>query len=523
MQKYLTQPKRSGVAFNDLLVRPAGKYGEGLNGYKKRVCSENNLTNAMCNKVRFENTEHFTRTKELTAFSGISFNKLIGNVAYARFCPKCFAGDEVWKIEWELIFYDACPKHKCVLLDKCQNCGQFLSWKRQQFSICDCGAALKSFIAEPCSENQARLSLTILRSINIDRNIKAISHFKIIEHLSIFEIQKLVRLMGRHEDLKENWGSKKTQNQSCLNMSLDLTEATADLFANWPESFYASLKQREEEFHLIKKSNRIKDCFGAQYSSIFSKLFNTNFDFIRRAFSEYIVTNWRAPIAERNKRVRSEMRSNGSWLTSNFACKELGVSPNRLRKMIADGEITGFTEIHTSSGRHRTVVKRSTIPGCKENINKFVDLKACAGLLGLSKKRMQELRLFLFPMADKELEIQRSRWKIDRSQIERILNASQSRSKSFPDERIECPLASVFKYWKWSTKDFSALIEDVIAGKMCPTGKYSRKRGIMAWIFNIADLQSWAAQNKIGIAQNISVPVLAVHLKIKQEVAYFFW
>ncbi len=48
-------------------------------------------------------------------------NKFLTNY---RFCPKCFKEDKIpyFKKEHRVIFSTFCEKHKCYLLDKCQEC-----------------------------------------------------------------------------------------------------------------------------------------------------------------------------------------------------------------------------------------------------------------------------------------------------------------------------------------------------------------------------------------------------------------
>lgn len=516
--KEMTTP---AVLLSDLLVRPKRLYGEGRYGYKKRVCDENGLTHSMSQQVKLDQSDHHSHIEKTALHVEGNASQHLWNAKYARFCPHCLDENPTWRIEWELLFYDVCPKHKCILLDQCGQCERSISWKREHLLNCDCGILLSSLLAKRCSENQARFSLTMLQSIDVDRSIKDISPMAEIEHLSISEIQKFVRLTGRHKYLKTAWGSKHIPNQNCLSISLELTNVAADVLVNWPESFYSSLKETEYDFHLKNNSTRIKDCFGALYSTIFSQFTDTNFNFIREAFSDYVVTNWRGPIAERNKRVIKEMRNKGSWLTSNRACKELDISPKRLRTMIDEGTITGFTEIHAASGRHRTVVKRSTIPLSKEVLLNLVDLRKCARMLGVTKQRMAALRIYLFPTSSKVLDTPNSPWKIERNHIERIVNAYTPHSiveSISPNERS---LTHLFKSWKWANKDIADLIEDVVTGKMKPRRCDIRRIGIAAWIFDLDDLQNWISQRTPKNLLTLSVPKLAIHLNIKQEVAYF--
>lgn len=49
-----------------------------------------------------------------------------------QFCPTCLAEDAepYFRLAWRVAFYTYCPKHDCMLLDRCPKCGQGVAYHR---------------------------------------------------------------------------------------------------------------------------------------------------------------------------------------------------------------------------------------------------------------------------------------------------------------------------------------------------------------------------------------------------------
>lgn len=49
-----------------------------------------------------------------------------------QFCPRCLAADAepYFRLAWRVAFYTFCPKHHCMLLDRCPQCGQGVAYHR---------------------------------------------------------------------------------------------------------------------------------------------------------------------------------------------------------------------------------------------------------------------------------------------------------------------------------------------------------------------------------------------------------
>jgi len=88
------------------------------------------------------------------------------------YCSKCLAEDSIpyFRKKWRYFFYNACPKHKIFLTDRCWRCYEKINFSQiKHFNeICTC----------PKCEKDLRENLTIPLQSNFDYGLKAIKWFE---------------------------------------------------------------------------------------------------------------------------------------------------------------------------------------------------------------------------------------------------------------------------------------------------------------------------------------------------------
>jgi len=504
----------NSIVFERLLVRPKWQKNEGKLGYLKRVATENDLAPLMLGEIDFTGDADFhAHDSSLKILPMSSWN-----IRFSRFCPHCLGTEPIWKCEWELLFFDACPIHRCWLIDTCPECSIQFTWKRKHLLTCDCGAQLKNMTVASCSPHILQLVNAIKKDVVGVTRTSSSSHFN---GLTTAQIQRVVRLFGSVGDFSGNVRSQKIAHVDRLDISRQLTSVTAEILANWPTAFHMLLSTLEQKNRRSMYSHRLPKCFGILYANIFDVLQEEGYDFLRKAFNEFVLANWAAPIGKRNTRIPENQRMHGAWLPSSHACRELGVSSRRLRKMIADELLIGETRVHPASGRSYTIVQREQLNSSKRHIDDFVDLQTAAALVGLSKKRIVQLRSLLFPHAKKTLAVHNAPWMIDLADIDRILHVGSTIPERGSTTAGEITFGHVIRYWIWSDADIADFIWDCINGMICPKSLCTGKRGVCSWVFSDQELREWISRRNDSGKSDMSVPEVAQYIGIKQEVAYF--
>ncbi|MBC3932607.1 TniQ family protein [Undibacterium sp. CY22W] len=502
------------VAFQQLLARPVWRSGEGRLGYLKRVATENDLSNSMLSEVDFAAAPNF-----------LAYNNFINclpssswNIRFARFCPYCLDVDPIWRREWELLFFDSCPMHQCQLIDICAQCSMPLTWRRKHLLICDCGLQLQHMRPHPCSRNVSQLSLAISNSV---APVGSIGEFSTLHNLTTAQIQRVVRLLGSVGDVSRNIRSQKIAYVDRIEVSSILTNVAADILIDWPTAFHKLLISLEHQYRTSFSSRRLPKCFGTLHASIFNTLHDPCYEFLRSAFNQYVLINWPAPIAKRNKRIPENQRMHGAWVPSSHACHELKISPRRLQKMIEDGLIIGEIRVNSENGRNYTVIQREQLNASSQHVHNFVDLQTAAKLIGFSKKRIGQLRNILFPDAKKTLEINNAPWMINLADINRILDVGQALLECMPSLESEITFSHMIRHWMWGHADIADFIVDCVRGVIRPISLCTGKRGIGSWIFSRQVVSQWLAKHNAINRLDMSVQEFARYFGIKQEVAYF--
>ena len=74
-----------------------------------------------------------------------------------KICPKCLTETSYCRKVWDLTIITACPKHRCLLIDKCPECNNKLKWNRKKICECKCGFDFRKANAISVAGNELRL------------------------------------------------------------------------------------------------------------------------------------------------------------------------------------------------------------------------------------------------------------------------------------------------------------------------------------------------------------------------------
>lgn len=517
-----------------LLIRPTICINEGFLGYLKRVSNENGLSCLFNRREKIgsliSRVTMFGLLPEVQDHQKNEYIKYLDSIwdmyphawnhHYSRFCPKCFKASLIWQLEWELLFFDVCPRHECWLVDTCSSCGQIFNWERKDFFNCDCGAVLVNEPSEACPS--ALLKLTKILQCKIAFNAFSFPENDFISKLDVGKIQRLIKFFGTYANIKNNSRPQKISAMGSLRVSWAITSVAAEILVNWPESFFTMLKQIYENSDLdTTGEHRLNRHFGNFYDYLYSELEDKEYDFIRSAFETYIVANWRGQFAKRNKRICDSLFEKSVWVPASYAAKKSGISVLQIKSMVKSGKLVGEERILEKSGRCFLTVKRNCIEELKHQKSEFIDLSTMRRLLGLGKKRSSNICEIIFPDSQSPTQFQRPTWGISRIEIEELLSIA---NKLKVIDRLEdsfTTIGHVIRYWRWSDTQIANLIQQIQRHQFVLLGKLSNSVGIAGWVASKQILLDWFSTTFPNYRSGIGVVEVAKLFGIKQEVAYF--
>lgn len=65
-----------------------------------------------------------------------------------RVCPQCLTQHGFCRSEWDFVLIVACPRHDCLLEDRCPVCDRALDWNRPSLTACQCYSDIRSWKAQ---------------------------------------------------------------------------------------------------------------------------------------------------------------------------------------------------------------------------------------------------------------------------------------------------------------------------------------------------------------------------------------
>ncbi len=522
------------LATNRLLVRPLITLCEGFSGYLKRVADQNGVANLRTFNLKIRNL--FSQLSSMGLMppeidrSRMAYLKYLNvaytsstikwNFEYARFCPQCFKENQIWRIEWEMVFFDTCPVHHCWLVDTCSACGKLLSWRREHYCFCDCGELLlnQPALASP----QALNELCALLQSNFHIDGKPRHESNPFFALDIGELQRIIQFLGAYANVRNNARPQKISAINTLRTSWEITSCSAEIIMNWPQPFCTILNQiyKQSDSDLSRK-HRLNQHFGNLYDYLYRELANNAFDFVRHAFEQYLVENWRGQFAKRNKRICDSAFDQSTWVPASVAARLGGMSLRTVKNKVTSGALIGEERTIHSTGRRYLSIQRSSIEQLNQQKSEWLDLVRTTQLLGLGKKRSSTICALLFEQSVPRNKSSSLPWKIKKTEVDELLIVCKDLQALSTINSSSISVGHIIRYWRWSDAEIVALIRDIQYRKLKLLGQASDSIGIASWIVSRNILKNWCELTFPKKDTGHKIVDVAKILGIKEEVAYF--
>jgi hypothetical protein len=511
-----------------LLIRPVLQRNEGPRGYMLRLAEANYMKGSDLAMLGIFLTVDSLRNNDLLPNPALDlplfdyigrlvelWNKKprIWNQQAARFCPACLQEEPVWRVGWELYLHDACPEHGVWLVDLCSSCGHHVRWDRQFLMRCQCGSDLCQEPAVACSAGISDLSRIMRHALLRHQNIEIPVPLKGLE---VEHIQQLTRYIGA--SLRPGVGLRalKIRHAGTMAISWAITSHAAEVFANWPAAFYELLNQFEKQ----ESSRSLKRVIGQAYRYLYTALSAPQFDLVRFAFEEWLLSSWKGGIARRNRRLVETIMNRAEWVPAKLACSELGISMKRVQFLVQSGMLEGHATVY-ESGRRFLTVKKTGLDQVASFLKTGINLKTAAKLLGFSKKRIRGILLLLFPNASRSGGVS-TPWFVPLADIDAVLSIRESLPVvALPDEGC-VSINHLLRYFIWTESEMVALIKETQEGNIKAVGVQADLVGVNGVLYREAEIRVWRDRHKQGQGSWLTLAQVAEILMIHKESAKDF-
>jgi hypothetical protein len=168
------------------------------------------------------------------------------NIAHARACPYCLRERAVsWAI-WDLALVTACPRHKCVLLDRCPLCKEKLSWNRPDVQKCACGMDLGMANPQTADTSLLEINSAISHAAGFMQEIriqgKGLGFPAFVGATQLDPLLRLIRFLGSIQEDGRLRSKQRNFAKSDLRHTISVGIAAATLLRDWPDGFRQMLK-----------------------------------------------------------------------------------------------------------------------------------------------------------------------------------------------------------------------------------------------------------------------------------------
>ncbi|HYN54223.1 MAG TPA: helix-turn-helix domain-containing protein [Methylotenera sp.] len=332
------------------------------------------------------------------------------------------------------------------------------------------------------------------------------------------QTQRLIRYLGTYMSESADKNPLKVKQVAHMSRSWTITSLAAEILTSWPNAFHSSLTKIQSR-SVAEDKPTFNKVFGHAYHYLYRGLTGSAFEEIRNAFEIWLSHSWRGGLAKRNKRLTALVVDRATWIPGNLACDILGISSQRLKFLIREGAIEGECYI-TEKEREHIMVRRESLEIVKQNLSGEIDMTTARTLLGLGKKRTQQLLRLIFPEARKSGTSSSSPWTVSRFDVNKLLEINAKTPKvCIPDE--DCvSLGHILRYWAWTAKDIANLVNAIRTEELIPVNVLEGVAGIGAWVFPEKVLKAWREASLQGFGTWLTITQAAKMIGMHEQSAY---
>ena len=232
-------------------------------------------------------------------FFGVPVHRSFIQPRHPKICPECLREAAYCRRVWEFVLITACPVHKCMLLDECPNCKLPIKSGRSCVSGCPCKFDWREAAVSTAQDHEVSLARVIhwLCGLSQGEERHYFSQKNPAFKLSLQDFAYAVIFMAgqlRGLSLTTIWPLLSIVNVKDFH---HLFTGAYYIFDAWPKHFYEFLdwwcanKRAANTGYQRLHSVLYKD-FGKLYTGLYKKLYDSQFDFIRDAFVDYLNNRW---------------------------------------------------------------------------------------------------------------------------------------------------------------------------------------------------------------------------------------
>jgi hypothetical protein len=410
---------------------------------------------ACCDRASLEKL--FIKVKAESANTFEFFDAILDSTALSirkvKICPMCLQQSKYIRKIWSLVNFTACPHHKIMLVDRCNQCSKPLSWWSPRVFQCDCGFEYEKSKTVCASLDCLIISEKLYEKCGLYRPIAIETECSdVIDTLDFNSFNSIILFFAKHLSDIKNVGYFSGIHFNLEDLSL-LQSRVMEIFRSWPASFESFLEQVKTK-KLNNNYKNIMGDFGEFYSELFDER-NSALLILRREFIKYIIINYKNYACSNFTKIVNKYEE--MILSGNDAALHLKISREKLIRLINNGELEG--NISSDLTGNSIIVLKDSLETYKERLksNSWLSFSEARSYLGIGWG-IDDLKNYGYiNYIYKDYDYSNSKYH-DRQSLDELLEKMRSKIKISNDNT------------KAERIDFKKVVNIGQANKLCSTG-----------------------------------------------------
>ncbi|RQS61245.1 hypothetical protein DID96_33435 [Burkholderia sp. Bp8963] len=244
-------------------------------------------------------------------------------------CPACLTEKVYLRHYWEHALVTACPVHRTLLTDRCQECGDHLSPHRERIEQCVCGHDLRTLVTVASTPSQHWLSTLIASDGRLSGSVPPK-----LRHGKVDELCELVRILCLRADPSTPPPRRSAASPKSVSQAVELLAPLERLLADWPAGFEKHVAERIAVGNA--KARTLNTLLGQWYVSLKKVCQSSAFEPFLKVVIEVADKNFDGVLGlDIAKNIAADVTE---YVRLPDAARTIGVSRDRLLKAANAGE-----------------------------------------------------------------------------------------------------------------------------------------------------------------------------------------
>ncbi|MDQ5828254.1 MAG: hypothetical protein M3441_29460, partial [Chloroflexota bacterium] len=267
------------------------------------------------------------------------------------------------------------------------------------------------------------------------------------------------------------------------------TQADA-VFERWPVNFENFLDWRRTQHSDSGCGTGLHKDFGTLYPGLYFNLSDVAFDFMRRAFEDYVGRRWSGGYAATIMRRKGAVLNDMKYATKTEARNRLRVDAAYVERLVEAGRLEGLVRMRNR--RRMFLIGIASLEKLELEFRESLSVKEAAELLNVEKAAVADLVRHgcLMPHRGPDIDGLPFR-KYTRGAVTELLKSLVSRVPPKPDrpfnDAVDFPTALC--HLCRPCYGIGHFVQDILDGKINPCGRGSG-RGVQCLIFRQKDIKT---------------------------------